>query len=249
MFALAFLSCGLVIARRFRELDKPVDWAYEMIFAGLIGGVVGARLYWVVQHYDQAKDDLVGSLFSGSGLVWYGGAIGGALAVCAWAKLRGFLGLALLDLAAAPLALGYAIGRAGCQLSGDGDYGDPSGLPWAMPYPDGTVPTTEDVHPTPIYESLAMGFIALWLWNRRDTYRPGVLFAFYLVLSGLERFLVEFVRRNDVAALGLTAPALESVVLMAAGAVWLLIAHRRGGLGRPSTGGGARRARVGGRLT
>ena len=232
MFALAFLACGLVIARRFRELGKPVDWAYEMIFAGLIGGVVGARLYWVVQHYDEARHDLVGSLFSGSGLVWYGGAIGGALAVFGWAKLRDFLGLALLDLAAAPLALGYAVGRGGCQLSGDGDYGDPSGLPWAMPYPNGTVPTTEDVHPTPIYESLAMGFIALWLWNRRDAYRPGVLFAFYLILSGLERFLVEFVRRNDVAALGLTTPALESVVLMAIGAVWLLIAHRRGGLAR-----------------
>src|SRR5215210_1241475 len=142
LFALAFLACGLLIARRFKELGKPVDWAYEMV-----GGVVGSRLYWIVQHYDRAKDDLAGSLFSGSGLVWYGGALGGAAAVFAWARWRNFLGLALLDLAAPALALGYAVGRAGCQISGDGDYGHPSGLPWAMAYPDGAVPTTEEVHP------------------------------------------------------------------------------------------------------
>jgi len=140
------------------------------------------------------------------------------------------LDLGLVDLAAPGLALGYAIGRAGCQVSGDGDYGDPSSLPWAMPYPDGTVPTTQDVHPTPVYESVAMGFVALWLWRRRDAYRPGVLFAFYLLLAGLERFLVEFIRRNDPTALGVTVPALESMVLAVVGAVWLLLASRRGGL-------------------
>jgi phosphatidylglycerol---prolipoprotein diacylglyceryl transferase len=238
IFALAFLACGLVCARRLRELGKPVDWAYEIAFAALVGGIVGSRLYWIVQHYDQAKGDLVGTLFSGSGLVWYGGAIGGAIGVVAWAWVRGFLGLALLDLCATPLALGYAVGRAGCQVSGDGDYGDPSGLPWAMAYPDGAVPTTREVHPSPIYESLAMGLVALWLWHKRDVYRPGVLFAFYLVLSGLERFLVEFVRRNQVTAVGLTVPAIESLVLAVAGAAWLLLAHRRGGLARAGTSGG-----------
>ncbi len=230
LFALAFVASGLVIARRFKELGKPVDWAYEMIFAALIGGVIGSRVYWIFQHYDQAKHDFVGSLFSGSGLVWYGGALGGTAAVLAWARWRDFLGLALLDLAAPALAVGYAVGRAGCQISGDGDYGEPSGLPWAMAYPDGAVPTTQEVHPTPIYESLAMGLVALWLWRRRDSYRPGVLFALYLVLAGAERVLVEFIRRNDVIAIGLTAPALESLVLVLAGAAWLLAARRRGGL-------------------
>ena len=104
-------------------------------------------------------------MFSGEGLVWYGGAIGGAVAVLLWARYRDFLGLALLDLCAPALALGYAIGRIGCQLSGDGDYGVASDLPWAMAYPDGTVPTTEEVHPTPVYETLAMGLIAWVLWR------------------------------------------------------------------------------------
>ena len=168
MFALAFLAAGALIAKRLKEIGKPVDWAYEMGFAALLGGIVGSRVYFIVQNYDSVKDDLLGNLFSGSGLVWYGGAIGGALAVCCWAWYRGFLGLALLDLAAPALALGYAIGRCGCQLSGDGDYGKPWDGPWAMSYPDGTVPTDRTVHPTPVYETLAMGLGAWFLWQLRD---------------------------------------------------------------------------------
>lgn len=230
MFALAFLAIGALAGRRFRELGKPVDWAYEIAFAALAGGLVGARAYFLVQNWDDVSDDLLGNVFSGSGLVWYGGAIGGALAVVAWAWWRGFLSVGLLDFCAPLLALGYAIGRIGCQVSGDGDYGKAWDGPWAMAYPDGEVPTTETVHPTPIYETLATGALALFLFRRRDAYRPGVLFALYLVFAGLERFLVEFLRRNETVAAGLTAPQLESLVLLAAGAVWLALARRRGGL-------------------
>jgi phosphatidylglycerol---prolipoprotein diacylglyceryl transferase len=225
-FALAFAACGLVGARRFRELGKPGDWAYEAIFAGLVGGLVGARLDYILENWDSARHDLLGSLFSGSGLVWLGGVVGGALAVVLWAWRRGFLGPALLDWAAPLLALGYAIGRVGCQVSGDGDYGKASDLPWAMAYPHGTKPIDVEVHPTPIYESVAMGLVALALWNLRDRFRPGILFAIWLVLSGLERLLVEFIRRNDHVALGLTLPQLISVVMAAAGAAWLSRARR-----------------------
>jgi phosphatidylglycerol:prolipoprotein diacylglycerol transferase len=230
MFALAFVVSGAVVGRRLHELGKPVDYAYEMIFSALLGGLVGSRAYYLVQHSDELSDDFLGTIFSGSGLVWYGGAIGGALAVFAWARWRGLLGLGLLDLAAPGLAVGYAIGRVGCQLSGDGDYGEASDLPWAMAYPDGAVPTDIEVHPTPIYETLAMGLVAWVLWRWRDRFRPGLLFAVYLVLAGLERFLVEFVRRNDEVLAGLTAAQLESLALVAAGAVWLVLAGRSGGL-------------------
>jgi phosphatidylglycerol:prolipoprotein diacylglycerol transferase len=229
MFALAFLAAGALIGKRLVELGKPVDWAYEMGFAALIGGVIGSRVYFIVQNYDSVKDDLLGNLFSGSGLVWYGGAIGGALAVLLWAWYRDFVSLTLLDLAAPALALGYAIGRCGCQLSGDGDYGKPWDGPWAMSYPDGTVPTDRTVHPTPIYETLAMGLGAWVLWQLRDRFRAGVLFAIYLVYAGAERFLVEFLRRNSETALGLTTAQLESVAMIAAGAVWLLVARSRHG--------------------
>src|ERR1700722_4465327 len=230
-FALGFLACGAIIARRLREIDKPVDWAYEIVFAALIGGLVGARGYFVIQNYGEVKHDLLGHIFSGSGLVWYGGAIGGAIAVIAWMRWRDTLNLLTVDMCATVLALGYGIGRIGCQVSGDGDYGIRSKLPWAMGYPHGTVPTPPGVtvQPTPIYETVSMCLLAYVLWQLRDRVRPGVILGLYLVLSGLERLLVEFVRRNKEVFAGLTAPQLESVVLMAIGVVLLWVMARRGG--------------------
>src|SRR5437764_11722194 len=175
-FGAGFVVAGAVVARRLRELGRPIDWAYEVVSAGLRGGLVGARLDYLLQNWSKVHHHLLSNLFSGSGLVWYGGVIGGILGVCLWAWRRGFLGLTLLDVAAVPLSVGYAIGRIGCQVSGDGDYGKPSHLPWAMSYPHGTVPTTTRVQPTPVYETLAMGAVALVLWNLRDRFRPGVLF-------------------------------------------------------------------------
>jgi phosphatidylglycerol:prolipoprotein diacylglycerol transferase len=137
--------------------------------------------------------------------------------------------------AAVPLSLGYAVGRVGCQLSGDGDYGVESDLPWAMAYPEGTVSTTDEVHPTPVYESLAMGLVALALWRLRDRLAPGMVFALYLALAGLERLLVEFVRRNDDVAIGLTFAQLVSLAMLVAGAAWL--ARGRGGLVQTRHGG------------
>ena len=222
-FALAFLAAGALIGGRLGELGKPPDWAYEIGFAALIGGIVGARLDWVLENWDEASEDLLGNIFSGDGLVWYGGAIGGAIGVFLWAWYRGYVGLALLDVCAPALALGYAIGRCGCQLSGDGDYGQAWDGPWAMSYPEGTVPTDEPVHPTPIYETMAMGLVALALWRLRDRMRAGSLFALYLVLAGTERFAVEFVRRNEDVAVGLTQAQLISVAMIVAGAAWLVV--------------------------
>jgi phosphatidylglycerol:prolipoprotein diacylglycerol transferase len=227
--ALGFLAAGAVVWRRLGELGKPVDWAYEALFAALAGGLIGSRLYYVVENWSDVSDDPLGNIVSGSGLVWYGGLIGGALAVVAWAWYRRFLGTTLLDTAAPALAIGQAIGRVGCQLSGDGDYGKAWDGPWAMAYPDGTVPTNEEVHPTPIYETLALGLIALVLWSLRDRLTNGLLFALYLVLAGGQRFLVEFVRRNDDVALGLTQAQLISLAMMVAGGIWLAIGLRRRG--------------------
>ena len=225
-FALNFLAWGAMAARRFRELGRPEDYAYELVFAALGGGVVGAKVYWAVEN----GQFTFSGIFSGSGLTWYGGLAGGAIAVIAWAKWRGVFTRYLLDIAGIGLALGYAIGRIGCQVSGDGDYGEPSDLPWAMAYPDGVVPTDDEVHPTPIYEAVSMGLVAWFLWRLRDAVRPGGLFALYLVLAGIERFLVEFVRRNEAVALGLTSAQFISIVMAVAGMVWVAVMQRRGGL-------------------
>jgi phosphatidylglycerol---prolipoprotein diacylglyceryl transferase len=205
----AFIVAGWLVARRFRELGRPEDFAYSMVFAALIGGIVGAKLWYVAENG--------GKLLSGTGLVFYGGLIGGAIAVCAWAYYKDQLDLPLVDAVAPALAAAYAIGRIGCQLSGDGDYGKNWNGPWAMAYPHGTVPTTAKVHPTPVYETLSMGIVALVLWQLRDRLTGGRLFALYLVLAGTERLLVEFIRRNDDVALGLTLPQLLSLAMIAAG--------------------------------
>ncbi len=229
-FAVGFLASGALIARRLGELGKPVDWAYEIAFAAMVGGLIGARLHYLIGEYD-GSESLFSNLFTGAGLVWIGGVVGGAAAVLLWARWRGFLGLGLLDLCAPSLALGNAIGRVGCQLSGDGDYGRATDLPWGMAYPEGTVKTLEEVHPTPVYETVAMGLAALLLWRLRDRMRPGALFALYLVLAGVERLLVEFLRRNEDVLLGLTEAQLISLAMIAAGMAWLM--RLRGGLASP----------------
>ena len=205
-----------------------------MGFSALAGGIVGSRVYFIVQNYDSVKDDLLGKLFSGAGLVWYGGAIGGALAVLLWAWWRGFLGLALLDLCAPALALGYAIGRCGCQLSGDGDYGKAWDGPWAMSYPDGTVPDRRNRPPD-------ARSTRRWRWGSAPgcsgscatASAPASSSRSTCVYAGTERFLVEFLRRNDAVALGLTAAQLESLAMMVAGIAWIYAVKRRhGNLGR-----------------
>lgn len=237
MFALAFVVSGMIVHRRFVETGRSPDWAYEMAFAALAGGLIGARLYFLVDNYDSVRHDLFGNIFSGAGLTWYGGAAGGALGVLAWAWWRKTANLYLFDVAAPALAAGYAVGRIGCQLSGDGDYGKPWDGPWAMGYPDGTVPTPPGVtvHPTPVYETLTMLVVAAILWRLRDRFRLGILFAFYLVFAGAERFLVEFLRTNDRVGLGLTAAQFESLAVIALGVIWVLVVRLRyGTLARPA---------------
>jgi phosphatidylglycerol---prolipoprotein diacylglyceryl transferase len=230
-FALNFIAWGFVTAKRLVELDRPVDWAYEIVISAVVGGLIGARVYYLIQNHGSLQGSLLGNVFGGSGLVWYGGLLGGAIAVLLWAWWRDFLKLWLLDIAAVGLPLGYAIGRIGCQVAGDGDYGKPSSLPWAMGYPHGTTPTPPGVtvQPTPIYETVSMGLVALVLWNWRERFRPGVLFAMYLVAGGLERFVVEFWRRNHHVLGGLTAAQLESLGLFVAGCIALAWTMRRHG--------------------
>ena len=234
-FALNFIAWGFVAAKRLVELDRPVDWAYEIVISAVVGGLIGARAYYLIQNHGSLHGSLLGNVFGGSGLVWYGGLLGGTIAVLLWAWWRDFLKLWLLDIAAVGLPLGYAIGRIGCQVAGDGDYGKPSSLPWAMGYSDGTTPTPQGVtvQPTPIYETVSMGLVALVLWSWRDRFRPGVLFAMYFVAGGLERFIVEFWRRNNHVLGGLTAAQLESLGLLVAGCIALLwTLHRHGTLRR-----------------
>lgn len=221
--AVAFSFAWLVLKRELDRIAGQGDAAFPLVLAGAVGGIVGARLYWFFEHVGDAS---LTDSFSGAGFTWYGGVLGGALAVLLVARRRQLPLDALLGASAPALALGYGVGRIACQLAGDGTYGVASDLPWAMSYPDGEVPTSERVHPTPVYETLASLLIFAVLWRLRRGMAPVRLFALYLALAGAERFLVEFIRRNYEVALGLSQPQLFAAAMLAAGAVLLALPPR-----------------------
>ena len=222
MAFLAFFVALLVIRRDMHERGMPERQAYDMVLWAYIGGWVGARLFVIPTGWQYFVEAPVAFLLSGSGWVWYGGVIGGAVAVLVWARRVGIPGLVIADVAAPALAIGLAIGRLGCQLAGDGDYGVPTDLPWGMSYPDGVVPTTDRVHPTPIYELICYVAIFVVLWRQRHRGLPnGALIAQYLIYSGITRFAVEFLRRNPGWLVGLTTAQWMSIGSVAIGA-WLL---------------------------
>ena len=159
MAALALIVPGLTIVRPLvRRRGVPEEFAYELIIAAGIGGFVFARIYYLIENYAADQGGLLDVAFSGAGFVWYGGLIGGFLGVVGWTLVRRYPLDVVANAMAPATAFGYLIGRIGCQLAGDGDYGKVSTLPWAMGYPHGTVPTPPGVRvqPTPIYEIIAM---------------------------------------------------------------------------------------------
>lgn len=220
--ALAFVAAWLVLRHELDRRGARGDVAGHLAIAAAVGGFVGARAYWLLEHPDQAS---LGDAFSTAGFTWYGGVLGGTLAVLLIARRHGVRLPDLLAGSAPALALGYGVGRVACQFAGDGTYGRPSDLPWAMAYPHGEVPTTERVHPTPIYETVAgLVFFAI-LWRLRGRLAPHRLFGLYLLLSGTARFLVELIRLNDEIVFGLTQPQLFAAAFALAGAA--LLAWRR----------------------
>jgi len=204
---LAMFVGGYVVQRLSRRHGIDSAAALELTVAAILGGLVGARLYWLAEHWHEARGDLLHSVLGGAGFTWYGGLLGGVIAVIALARFRHLsLGLAANVMAPA-VALGYAVARIGCLLAGDGTYGRPSGLPWAIAFPRGMVPTTVPVQPTPAYETLAMLVVFIVLYRMARRPQPGwCVFAWFLVLSGLERFAAEFLRINQRWLLGLTPP-------------------------------------------
>lgn len=228
---LGFFVAFLLLRSDSLRRGFDVDLAYDLTLYAYIGGWVGARLFLIPTGWKYFTEDPISFLLSSSGWVWYGGLIGGVVAAYLLARKRQMPLLLLADIAAPALAMGLGIGRIGCQLSGDGDYGVPTDLPWAMSYPNGVVPTTELVHPAPIYEMLACFAIFAYLWRRRLKDPPlGDLFGRYLVLSAVVRFLIEFVRRNPAWLVGLTTAQWMSIGI---GIFGVLLVQRAGARTRP----------------
>jgi phosphatidylglycerol---prolipoprotein diacylglyceryl transferase len=228
----AMLVAYFVLARDVerRGIAAPADL---LIAVPCIAGLIGAKLYHVLEDPKLLMAN-PHELISQYGFAWFGGFLGGLAAFLWLARRYRVPLLEMFDAASPAAALGYGIGRIGCLVSGDGDYGKPTSLPWGMSFPHGLVPTTQKVHPTPIYELIVAIFIFWWLWKlggrqavqqsvakkSKDASRlaipRGMVFAHYLIWTGVARFLVEFIRINPRSFFGMTnaqTAALGSIIL------------------------------------
>lgn len=264
MMAIAFLIADYLLGKEFKRSKINVNYANEMVVLALVFGIIGAKVLYIIENFSDFSKAPLEMIFSAGGLTWYGGFILAFIVLFLYVKRKKLPTLKILDLASPALALGYGIGRIGCHLAGDGDYGIPTSLPWGTIYANGTLkpsyalrsyferfPELADkynywelaskvvgqdkfglitefdlqikLHPTPIYEFVMMFLIFLFLWNYRKKVKySGQLFGLYLVLSSIERILIEFIRLNPPLILGLTEAQLISISLLVFG-VFLLI--------------------------
>lgn len=237
MMMAGFLMAGWAMQLDLRNRRFDEEYAADIVVAAVVGGLVGAKLWYVIVAGD------LDALFRRGGFVWYGGLIGGIVAVLVNGWRLKVPARYTMEITAAPLALGYAIGRVGCFLVND-DYGIPTTLPWGLKFPHGLPPSTVAeltrmnvtfpagtdpnlvvaVHPTQIYETVMMFLVFAVLWRLRDhRHAIGWRFGVYLLLAAVERFLVEFVRAKDDRWLGpLSLAQLTSIAMVIAGAVVLV---------------------------
>ncbi len=209
------------------------DEGFLIIAIAGIAGFVGAKLYHVLQDPNSWRTEL----FSRFGFAWFGGFLGGFVALVFLAKHFRIPVLEFMDVCSPAAAVGYAIGRIGCLLSGDGDYGKPTSWPWpwGMAFPQGFVPTTQTcvewgwppdcrVYPTPIYEFLIWMGIAIILWRMgkktlSGSYGAGRVFSGYLILTGVARFLIEFIRINPKSFFGMSNAQTASLLSILLGII------------------------------
>jgi phosphatidylglycerol:prolipoprotein diacylglycerol transferase len=219
MLAVAFLVGTWITSVRMREEGLDPEKASTLLLYAMVGGVLGAKLYFAVDVSLRTSRPFWDLFLSRDGITWYGGLIGGTLAVALGARLHGVDLGRLVACGANALPVAQALGRIGCFLVGD-DYGRPSDVPWAMAFPRGAPPTTERVHPTQLYEVAWLLPVAGLLWWRRR--RSPFLFGEYLALNGLGRFFIEMLRVNPKVALGLTEPQFVGIGLIVIGSAgWI----------------------------
>ena len=245
MLVAAFYTCYFLLDKDLRELGYDEKLASDIIFWSALGGILGSKVYHVIENLDQimSSSNPMSLIFSGSGLVFLGGLVGAIISVTVVLKKNNVPWLTFADQLAPLILLGYAIGRLGCFLVGD-DYGIPSKLPWAMSFPEGLPPTTTSVfayqfpwidisylpagvikvHPTQLYETFICGVLFYYLWSKRKNIEvQGSLFFQYLVFAGFERFLIEFLRTNEKYAFDIFSGAqILSLLMIIFGSYFLL---------------------------
>jgi phosphatidylglycerol:prolipoprotein diacylglycerol transferase len=233
LMALAALAAAWVVHAELTRRGYNPELASTIVFAAAVGGLLGARILFIIEEWDNFLAAPMNYILTGAGFTWYGGFLGGVIAVSWVIKRSNIPWLVGADIAAPALALAYGVGRIGCHVAGDGDWGKVTDVPWGVAYRRAIVgwadpntgipyPPGVRVHPTPIYEFIegVIVFGILWSLRKRD-YAPGTMAWLYLILGGLARFVVEFWRINPLLALGLSEAQWFSILLMILGVVLL----------------------------
>jgi phosphatidylglycerol:prolipoprotein diacylglycerol transferase len=236
MMGIGFLVANYALVKEFTRKGLTANFANELTIIAVIFGIAGSKILSLIEDWGSFMSDPIGMAFSPGGLTWYGGFVLATLVIWWDVRKKKYKFLKVADAFAPALILGYGVARIGCHLSGDGDYGMPTSLPWGVDYskgivppslalkdfsqvtskyPGGIIPENILLHPTPLYEFLACTIIFLFLWRLRKTVKPdGALFMIYLIFAGLERLLVEFIRLNPRLLFGLSEAQLVSVPLI-----------------------------------
>ncbi len=243
MMVIAFLTGNYLLKKDMIHLGKDPMMAEDLTFNAALGGILGAKIYYILENLSSGhgienlkglKEIFIG-IFTltpdriasgiqnfGAGMVFYGGLIGGTIAVTLYIRKHNLKWAVVADWTAPYLALCHGIGRIGCLLVGD-DYGKPTDLPWGIAFPNGLPPTIVPVHPTQIYEALAYFFVFLYLYKKRFAKQiSGIQISKYFILVGLSRFLIEFIRLNPKYVIGLSGAQIISLIMIAIGSFYIL---------------------------
>lgn len=249
MMGVSFIIANLLLIREFKRKKLDPDLASNITMIALVAGVAGSKLLYLLENFSRFLADPVGMAFSPGGLTFYGGFVLATLSIYYYTRRKKIRFMQVADAIAPALLLAYGIARIGCHLAGDGDYGFPTSLPWGTDYSNGTYPPSAafrnfpDIvaqygvngvvpdnvlcHPTPIYELIICSVFFLYMWKKRAAWTTeGQMFYTYLVLAGVERFSVEFLRLNPRIVLGLSEAQIIAVILMIVGSIGLISLHR-----------------------
>ncbi len=249
MMGIGFLVANYVLVKEFTRKGLNPNVANELTIIAVIFGIIGSKALSLIEDWGGFLNDPIGMAFSPGGLTWYGGFVLAGLAIWWDIRRKKYKFLKVADAFAPALIFGYGVARIGCHLSGDGDYGIPTNLPWGVDYSRGIVPPSmalrdfpqitsrfqsgtvpDDIllHPAPLYEFVVCTIIFLLLWRLRKKLMPdGSLFMSYLVLAGLERLLVEFIRLNPRLLFGLSEAQLVSIPLIVIGLIgWTYLSRQ-----------------------
>ncbi len=227
MMAAGFFVAAWVSVREWGRRGGDEDHMWNYLVWVFMAGLAGSKILSLTNDLEGFFAHPLEQISSGSGFVWYGGLGGGALVAYVLARRHKMNFGSVLECTALGLPIGQALGRIGCHVGGDGDWGTVSELPWAVAYRNAIIGWDYAegirVHPTPLYEAAAYTAVFLFAYRlRKRGYPNGTLFAIYLVGASAARFLVEFIRINPRVAYGLTQAQLIAIVLFLGAFVWLL---------------------------